>query len=145
MRIYTMGLMLMLGITLSAFKKDKSLGIWKEKQLVTVESVVERLKKGDTSNLLILNTGPVENIPTALTFGAVENEKNLAKLVAFLDTLPRSKEVLLYCGCCPLSVCPNLEPAYKALGTMKFKNFKIIKLIHDLQEDWIDKGYPIAE
>ncbi len=56
---------------------------------------------------------------------------------------PRNKEIVIYCGCCPLSGCPNIEPAYRKLEEMKFSNFKILDLPQDLQEDWIDKGYPM--
>jgi hypothetical protein len=131
-------------ISLSSFKKDE-LGNWKEKQLITPEALLEQMNRGDTADLLLLNTGPVEDIRGAVTIGAVEDAKNLVKLKEYLKDVPKNKQVVIYCGCCPLSVCPNLEPAYKALKDMKFKNYKILRLTHDLQEDWIDKGYPIQQ
>jgi hypothetical protein len=127
---------------LVSFKKDE-LGSWKEKQLIKPEVLAERIQKGDTLNLLILNTGPVEDIKGAVNIGAVEDAKNQARLKEYLKHIPRNKEVILYCGCCPLSVCPNLHPAYDALKAMKFSNYKVLRLTQDLQEDWIDKGYPV--
>lgn len=130
--------------TLSAFKKNE-LGSWKEKQLVSPEALLERINKGDTANLLILNTGPVEDIKGAVTIGAVESPKNLEKLQEYLQSVPKEKEIVIYCGCCPLAVCPNLHPAYDMLKSMGFREYKVLKLVHDLQEDWIDKGYPIQQ
>jgi hypothetical protein len=131
-------------LSLGSFKKGE-LGSWKEKQLITPEALLEQINKGDTVNLLLLNTGPVEDIKGAVTIGAVEDAKNLAKLKEYLKNVPKNKQVVIYCGCCPLSVCPNLKPAYNTLKEMKFKNYKILKLTHDLQQDWIDKGYPIQQ
>jgi rhodanese-related sulfurtransferase len=128
----------------SSFNKA-ALGNWKEKQLITPEALLEQITKGDTANLLLLNTGPVEDIKGAVTIGAVEDAKNLAKLKEYLKDVPKNKQVIIYCGCCPLSVCPNLKPAYNTLKEMEFKNYKVLKLTHDLQEDWIDKGYPIQQ
>lgn len=132
----------MLIMLLAGFKK-KELGNWKEQQLITPEALLQQLNTGDTANLLLLNTGPVEDIRGAVTIGAVEDAKNLAKLKAYLKTVPTNKQIVIYCGCCPLSVCPNLKPAYDALREMKFENYKVLRLTHDLQEDWIDKGYPV--
>jgi len=134
--------LLALLIGLSAFKKDE-LGSWKEKQLMLPELLAGRIAKGDTSNLLILNTGPVEDIKGAVNIGAVEDAKNLTRLKDYLQQVPKDKEIVLYCGCCPLSVCPNLHPAYDMLTGMRFSNYKVLRLTHDLQEDWIDKGYPV--
>lgn len=131
-------------LSLGSFKKGE-LGNWKEKQLITPEALLKQINKGDTANLLLLNTGPVEDIKGAVTIGAVEDARNLAKLTEYLKDVPKNKQVVIYCGCCPLSVCPNLKPAYNVLKEMKFKNYKILKLTHDLQEDWIDKGYPIQQ
>lgn len=139
---YGAACLLALLLSLSAFKKDE-LGSWKEKQLTSPELLAQRIAKNDTSNLLILNTGPVEDIKGAVNIGAVEDAKNLAKLKDYLQQVPRNKEVILYCGCCPLSVCPNLHPAYDLLKEMKFSQYKVLRLTHDLQEDWIDKGYPV--
>src|SRR4051812_18651977 len=83
----------------TAFRKDE-LGSWKEKQLITPEALLDQLKKGDTANLVLLNTGPVEDIQGAVTIGAVEDAKNLVKLKEYLKTIPTDKQVVIYCGCC---------------------------------------------
>lgn len=123
--------------------KNKETGPWKEKQLIYPEVLAERINNNNIGNLIIVNTGPVENIKGAVSFGAVEELPNLEKLKTYLLDIPRSKEVIIYCGCCPLAVCPNLEPAYKALKKMGFADLKILRLVNDLEEDWINKGFPV--
>lgn len=131
-----------LAIALVSFQKDE-LGSWKEKQLISPEILAGRIQKGDTANLLVLNTGPVEDIKGAVNIGAVEDAKHLAQLKDYLQQVPKDKEVVLYCGCCPLSACPNLRPAYNTLKSMGFRNYKVLRLTHNLEEDWIEKGYPV--
>lgn len=127
--------------SLMAFRK-KETGPWKEKQLVQPEILAERIRNGDTANLLLLNTGPVEDIAGAVTIGAVEDPAHLAQLKTYLQSVPKDKEIIIYCGCCPISLCPNLLPAWEVLQQEHFHNYKVLRLVHDLQEDWIDKGYP---
>lgn len=122
----------------------QDIGDWKMKQLITVESLLKKMNdETKKENLIILNTGPVEDIKGAINIGPVENEKYLNKLATVLDTIPKKKELVIYCGCCPLAVCPNLKPAYDMLKKRKYKNFHVLLLAQDLQEDWIDKGYPV--
>ncbi len=124
--------------------KAQKIGDWKMKQLITVEDLVQKTSSESANkNLVILNTGPVEDIPGAINIGPVENQKYIDKLAAVLDTIPTTKEIVIYCGCCPLAVCPNLKPAYDMLKKRKYKSYHVLLLEHDLQEDWIDKGHPV--
>jgi hypothetical protein len=129
-------------LTTAGFR-EKGTGSWKEKQLIRPEILAARIGDGTASNVLILNTGPVEDIKGAVNIGAVEDAHRLEKFRNYVDTVSRDRELIIYCGCCPLEVCPNLKPAYDILKQKKFKNFKILRLTQDLQEDWIDKGYPV--
>lgn len=135
-------LLIPVSIALSAFQAKGS-GQWQPDQLISPEVLVQKIKSGEATHMLILNTGPVENIPGAVNIGEVEKAANVKKLAKFLADQPRDKEIVIYCGCCPLAGCPNIAPAYKKLEQMKFTNFKILNLPQDLQEDWIDKGYPM--
>lgn len=104
-----------------------------------------RLESPEASNLLILNTGPVNNIKGATPIGPVSEAKNLKKLRKVLRKQQKDREIIIYCGCCPLAACPNIQPAYDMLTEMKFTNFKVLRLEEDLKVDWIDKGYPMAD
>lgn len=103
------------------------------------------LESPDAGNILILNTGPVDDIKGAVNIGAVSEAKNLKKLKKLLRKQPKDKEIVIYCGCCPLAGCPNIQPAYDLLASMSFTNYKVLRLNEDLKVDWIEKGYPMAK
>lgn len=135
---------LTMSISFALGKKKKQLDTdkkYEESQLVAPAIVAQQIKDDDTS-IIIINTGPVDNIKGAIVIGPVEETKYLDKFSATVDTLDKSKTVYIYCGCCPLAVCPNLQPAYAVLKEKGFKDFKIIQMIDGIDEDWISKGYP---
>ena len=68
-----------------------------------------------------------------------EGVSNLKKELA---KLPKDKEVVIYCGCCPFAHCPNVRPAIAALKELKFTNYYLLNLPNNIRTDWINKGYP---
>lgn len=60
-------------------------------------------------------------------------------------SLPKKTLIVLYCGCCPWSHCPNVNPAYDALTKMGFTNVKVLFIPNNFGADWVNKGYPIAQ
>ncbi|HCS20823.1 MAG TPA: hypothetical protein DIW47_09730 [Bacteroidetes bacterium] len=59
--------------------------------------------------------------------------------------MSRDAEIIIYCGCCPFSDCPNIRPAFEVLNELKFTNPKLLNLPKNLKADWIDKGYPMND
>ena len=57
--------------------------------------------------------------------------------------LPRDREIILYCGCCPWGNCPNVKPAVELLKQMGFTHVKAMFVESNFAKDWIDKGYPV--
>jgi hypothetical protein len=55
---------------------------------------------------------------------------------------PRSRQIILYCGCGAWDKDPDIRPAFAALRDVGFRNVKVIMIPTDLKTDWIDKGYP---
>lgn len=84
-------------------------------------------------------------IKNALWFGAAEKEENLEKLKSYLQGIDRDVDIVLYCGCCPFRMCPNIRPAFGMLSEMGFTNHKLLNLPQNIKENWIDKGYPMKE
>jgi hypothetical protein len=58
-------------------------------------------------------------------------------------SLPRKTFIVLYCGCCPWSRCPNVGPAYKLLLDMGFTRVKVLYLADNFGADWVNKGFPV--
>ncbi len=137
-------ILMLLGIILPALGlKNNETGIWKEEQLMRPEVLVALIN--DSISPLIVNIGSVEDIQNAISFGAVREPENLQRLKNYLGDIATDRSVVIYCGCCPLSVCPNIKPAYKLLKKKGFKNVKILRLVDGLQEDWTDKGYSLKK
>jgi rhodanese-related sulfurtransferase len=82
------------------------------------------------------------HIPGALYFGEARSEQGLAEIKKWAEKQPRSANLVIYCGCCPLSRCPNIRPAAAALREMGFTRLRVLILPNDLATDWIDKNYP---
>ena len=85
------------------------------------------------------------HIPNAVFHGPASTEPGLAELKAWADTLPRSSDLVVYCGCCPFDHCPNIRPAYTLLAGMGFKKLRVLVLPVNFATDWADKGYPIQK
>jgi thiosulfate/3-mercaptopyruvate sulfurtransferase len=77
--------------------------------------------------------------------GTASSEQGLAELRKWADHLPRSTDLVLYCGCCPFEKCPNIRPAFTALRDMGFKKLRVLVLPTNFATDWVDKGYPIQK
>jgi thiosulfate/3-mercaptopyruvate sulfurtransferase len=74
--------------------------------------------------------------------GTAGSEEGLKELTAWAAGLPRSTNLVIYCGCCPLERCPNIRPAFKALERLGFTNLRVLLLPQDFATDWAGKGFP---
>ena len=81
------------------------------------------------------------HIPGAVYAGPGMSDAGLAMLKAELDKLPRDREVVVYCGCCPWDHCPNIKPALGLMKVMGFSKAKALYLGTGFKADWLDKGY----
>jgi hypothetical protein len=116
---------------------------WTEKQLKDPAVLAATIADSKATKPVIFNIGPVQQIKGAVAIGPASKPDNLEKLKQQLAKLPKDKEVIIYCGCCPYSRCPNVRPAFELLQKLKFKNAKLLNLPSNLKDDWISKGYPI--
>lgn len=85
------------------------------------------------------------HVPGAKFYGTASTEKGLADLKTAVASLPRSTDLVIYCGCCPLEKCPNIRPAYKALREMGFTHLRVLMLPTSFAKDWVEKGYAIEK
>ncbi len=75
--------------------------------------------------------------------GPGSESEGLQSLHDRVTSLPRKKLIVLYCGCCPWTHCPNVSPAYSQLTAMGFTNVKVLYLPNNFGTDWVSKGYPV--
>lgn len=85
------------------------------------------------------------HIPGSEYLGPASSESGLQQLRSRVQPLPRTKFIVIYCGCCPWSHCPNVKPADEALSTMGFTNVKVLYIADNFGADWVSKGYPVAK
>jgi thiosulfate/3-mercaptopyruvate sulfurtransferase len=85
------------------------------------------------------------HIPGASFHGAASKKEGLAELKKWIGELPRSTNLVIYCGCCPFDHCPNIRPAYTAFKEMGFNHVRVLVLPTSFAADWVEKGYPIQK
>ncbi len=84
------------------------------------------------------------HLPGSSFHGPASTPAGMADLKKWAQPLPRSANVVIYCGCCPLVYCPNIRPAFAALRDMGFTQLRLLEIPKDLATDWIQPGYPVA-
>jgi len=96
---------------------------------------------------LILNVGPrtiyaQAHIPNAKYIGMAAEPQGIQALRAAVKNLPKTRRIVLYCGCCPWDRCPNMAPAFNELEKLGFKNVKALHIAQNFGANWVNQGYP---
>lgn len=118
---------------------------WQPIQLIEPAELAEKINTSGASKPLIISIGPAASIKTSVAIGPGSEPENLDKLAQLVSKEPKTREIVIYCGCCPFNHCPNIRPAFTKLNELGFKNHKLLNLSKNLKTDWIDKGYPVIE
>jgi thiosulfate/3-mercaptopyruvate sulfurtransferase len=116
-------------------------------QVINPEDLLKILQSPKGAKPLILNVGPhllymQAHIPGSEYMGAGSDPQGIESLRRRPKALPRKTFIILYCGCCPWSHCPNVQPAYNELHKGGFTNVKVLYIADNFGSDWVDKGYP---
>ncbi len=118
---------------------------WQPIQLMEPAELAEKINSPGANKPLIISIGPAASIKTSMAIGPGSEKENLDKLAQLVSREPKTREIVIYCGCCPFIHCPNIRPAFTKLNELGFKNHKLLNLTKNLKTDWIDKGYPVIE
>jgi len=117
---------------------------WTNDQLLQPSELATALKDNKDISV-IFSIGPGAIIPHSRDMGMIKEEDNMKKFKQELESLPKDTSIVIYCGCCPYEHCPNVRPAIELLKEMKFTNYKLLDLPHNIKIDWINKGYPTGQ
>ena len=120
---------------------------WTADDIVKPEQVAPQVTAADPAGPLIIQVGfdvmyRAAHITGSRYAGPGSKPEGLDDLKKAVAGQPRSREIILYCGCCPWDKCPNIRPAFAALHDLGFRTVKVMMIPESLKADWIDKGYP---
>lgn len=122
---------------------------WKNARQISPAELAKKIAGPPTTRPIVLQVGfkvlyDGGHIPGAIFAGPASARDGLARLKALAERIPRGKEVVLYCGCCPWEKCPNIHPAYDALRRMGFERLVVLLIPQDFAHDWVAQGLPVA-
>jgi 3-mercaptopyruvate sulfurtransferase SseA len=116
------------------------------KDALVQPEALHRELQGNAHAAVILQVGSrmmfdQAHIPGAEYAGQGSQPDGLQALRMRVGALPRSKEVVLYCGCCPWDKCPNVAPAWALLHGMGFTQVRVLYIAQNFGADWVARGY----
>jgi thiosulfate/3-mercaptopyruvate sulfurtransferase len=123
---------------------------WQDNQIIQPEQLVKALSAAKGQKPLVFCVGfPVlfqgGHIVGAKFAGPACKPQGIQALKRAAQGLPRDKQIVVYCGCCPWKRCPNIRPAFAILHDLGFTNVKVLSIPTNFREDWVDKGFPIEK
>ncbi len=118
--------------------------------LVQPADLAATLSRASALKPLILHVGFRKlylqaHIPKSEYVGAASDDAGLKQLSTRVEKLAKDSEIVLYCGCCPWSRCPNIAAAYDALRGLGFTQVKVLYIADNFGDDWVTPGYPVAK
>lgn len=119
-------------------------------KLVQPADFAALLKDASTPKPLMLNVGfrtmfDQAHIPGSEYAGPGNTGAGLQVLRDRVASLPKDAAIMIYCGCCPWSRCPNMAAAYEVLTELGFTNVSAMQINDNFGTDWVDKGFPTAK
>lgn len=120
---------------------------WTADDILQPQQAASQISVKDTSGPLVIMVGfPAlyhgAHIAGAKFAGPASTAEGLDAIKKEVAGQPRSRQIIIYCGCCPFDKCPNIRPAFSVLHDLGFQNLKVLQIPESLKTDWIDKGYP---
>lgn len=145
------GLLALAGLTAKAqtstASKSSALSIPESSQIQPVQ-LQKILQSDGAARPMVLQVGfqmlyQQAHIPGAIYAGPTAQADGLARFEKTVAGLPRNKWIVIYCGCCPWSHCPNMGPAFAKLRSMGFTHVQALHIEHNFGDDWVNQGYRV--
>lgn len=116
---------------------------WTDRDVVTPAALAKNL-----NGPLVIHVGfdvlyRAAHIAGSPYAGPASKPEGLAELKKAVAGQPHDRDIVIYCGCCPMEKCPNIRPAFAALRQMGFTHVRVLSLPANLKTDWTDQGYPV--
>jgi thiosulfate/3-mercaptopyruvate sulfurtransferase len=120
---------------------------WTQAQTVKPADLVKEMAdaKGATKPVVVCSGFKFlydgAHVPGAVFHGPASKPEGLDDLKKWAQGIPRSSNLVVYCGCCPFDQCPNIRPAFEALRSMGFQHLRVLVLPNNFAKDWVGQGY----
>jgi thiosulfate/3-mercaptopyruvate sulfurtransferase len=131
--------------------QEKTADPWTKAQVLEAADLVRELgnsKDGTAPAIVYVGFRTLfegGHVPRASFHGTASKEEGLRELRKWAGALPRSTNLVIYCGCCPFDRCPNIRPAYTAVHDLGFTHVRVLVLPTSFAADWVEKGYPMQK
>jgi thiosulfate/3-mercaptopyruvate sulfurtransferase len=124
--------------------------LWGENIVKPAELVAELANASGPDKPVVVCTAPPflyrsGHVPGAVLHGPMTSPSVIGEFTAWAQSLPRSSNIVVYCGCCPMEQCPNVRPAYKVLKDLGFSRVRVLILPDNFATDWVSRGFPIEK
>jgi hypothetical protein len=138
---------LLTGVLASAVQQPRQ---WRPSEMIQPQELIVRIRDNGPAKPLIISVGfPAlyrsGHIPGAVFGGPASTPAGLDTLKRAVEKVPKDREIVIYCACCPWEACPNVRPAYDLLHQLGFSRLKSLVIPSNLEADWTSKGYPLEK
>lgn len=118
--------------------------------LVQPAELAAILRKPSAATPLVLQVGShvlytQAHIPGSAYAGPGGEDSGLQLLRDRVAKVPHGAAIILYCGCCPWSRCPNVAAAYDQLHALGFTHVQVLYIAENFGANWVDAGYPVSK
>ena len=119
---------------------------WPDSALLPPADLAKTLRSSDKKPVVICVAFPVlyrsRHITGSIFAGPGNTPAGIETLRKAVAELPKDSDLVLYCGCCPMTRCPNIRPSYALLKEMGFTRVRILSIPTNMAADWYGKDYP---
>jgi thiosulfate/3-mercaptopyruvate sulfurtransferase len=126
---------------------DAAADPWAKSELLEPAALAKILRSSNQQPTIICVAFPVlyrgRHILHAKFAGPASKPEGIKALRELVASMPKSADIVIYCGCCPMDKCPNIRPAYQTLKELGFSHIRVLDLPTNLHSDWSEKGYPV--
>src|SRR5215475_3192403 len=119
---------------------------WPDSALLDPADLAKTLTSSNKKPTVICVAFPVlyrnKHIAQAIYAGPGNRPEGIESLKKAVANMPKDTDIVLYCGCCPMTQCPNTRPAYRTLHDLGFTNVRVLDIPTNMSADWYSKNYP---
>lgn len=120
---------------------------WDDAKRISIDELARLLKEPTAANPEMFHVGfrvlfVQAHIPGSRFAGPGASPAGLETLRKAVAAVPKTKTIVLYCGCCPWEKCPNMEQPWRLLVAAGYTDVRVLYIPTNFGRDWVGKGHP---